>query len=98
MARRLVSDDVALRACDHLAAARDMGHEGDEVAHRARRHEEAGLLAEQLGRAFLERVDRRVLAKDVVSELGHRHRPAHLVGGLGDGIGAQIDERHERRV
>ena len=59
-----------------------VGQLGDEVAHRPRGDEQAGLLAEQLGGAFLERVDRRVVAEDVVADLGLRHRPAHGRRGL----------------
>ena len=58
----------------------------------------AGLLPEELGRALLERVDRRVLAPDVVADLGGGHRPAHLGGWLGDGVGAEVDRGHGRRV
>ena len=95
---RLVPDDVALGAGDHLAAARHVGHQRHEVAHRPRRDEQAGLLAEQLRRPLLERVDRRVLAEDVVADLGGGHRAAHLGGRAGDGVGAEIDRGHRRRV
>ena len=63
-------------------------------------HEQAGLLAEQLGGPLLERVDGRVVAEDVVADLGLGHRPAHLGGRLGDGVGAEVDEAvgHGRRV
>ena len=51
--------------------------ERDLVRHRARRHVERGLLAEQLGDALLQRVHRRVLAVDVVADVGVGHRLAH---------------------
>ena len=54
VAGRLVDDDVVLAAGDGLLAAGEVRHLGDEVAHRAARDEEAGLLAEELGGAFLE--------------------------------------------
>ena len=54
----------------------------------------AGLLAEQLRGALLERVDGRVVAEDVVADLGRGHRAAHLVGGLRDGVGAEVDQGH----
>ena len=41
------------------------------------RDEQPGLLAEQLRGALLEGVDRRVVAEDVVADLGLGHRPAH---------------------
>ena len=56
-----------------------------------------GLLAEQLGGALLERVDGRVVAEDVVADLGLGHGAAHLGRGLGDGVGAQVDDRHMAR-
>ena len=77
MTGRLVDDQVVLAAGDRLLTAREVGHLGDEVAHRAAGDEQAGLLAEQLGGALLEGVDRRVVAEDVVAELGLAHRPAH---------------------
>ena len=43
--------------------------------------EERGLVAEQPGDPLLERADRRVLAVDVVADLGARHRGAHRLGG-----------------
>ena len=75
-----------------------VGHLGDEVAHRPGGDEQAGLLAEQLGGAFLEGVDGRVVAEDVVADLGLGHRPAHRRRGLGDGVAAQVDPGHGRRV
>ena len=47
--------------------------------------------AEQLRGPLLERPDGWVLAEDVVTDLGLRHRPAHGRGGLRDGIGTKID-------
>ncbi len=57
-----------------------------------------GRLAQQLSRAFLEGVDRRVLAPHVVTDLGGGHRAAHLCGRLGHGVGAQVEHGHGRRV
>ncbi len=73
----LVHDHVAGRGGDDFLAAGQVRHLGHEVAHRPGGHEEAGLLPQQLGRAFLERVDGRVVAEDVVAELGGRHGAAH---------------------
>ena len=95
---RLVDDDVVLAAGDRLLAAAQVRHLRDEVAHRPRRDEEARLLAEQLGGAFLEGVDRRVVAEDVVADLGLGHRAAHRRRGLRDGVAAQVDQGHGRRV
>ena len=35
--------------------------------------------------------DGRVLAVDVVADLGLGHRAAHALGGAGDGVGAEVD-------
>ena len=94
----LVDDHVVLAAGDGLLAAREVRHLGDEVAHRPGGDEQAGLLAEQLGGALLEGVDRGVVAEDVVTELGVGHRPAHGRGRVGDGVAAQVDPWHGARV
>ena len=94
VARRLVQHDVAVDAGDRLLAPLEVGHLGHEVAHRARGDEQAGLLAEQLRRALLERDHRRVVAEDVVADLRLGHRATHLGRGLRDGVGPQVDEGH----
>ena len=53
--------------------------------------EQRGLVAEQPGDPLLEREDGRVLAVDVVADLGPRHRGAHRVGRPGEGVGAEVD-------
>ena len=97
MPRQLVAHDVAAPLDQHLVAALREDADADRVAHRAGRHEEGRLLAEHLGRLLLEAVDRRVLAVDVVADLGRGHRGAHLGGGTGHGVGAQVDRLHDRR-
>ena len=94
----LIDDEVVLATGDGLLAALEVGELRDEVAHRARRDEQAGLLAQQLRAAGLQRIDRRVVAEDVVADLGLGHRPTHLGRWLGDCVAAQIDRRHGRRV
>ncbi len=64
-------------AGDDLLASAEVRELGDEVAHRAARDEQAGLLAEELGGAFLEGDDGRVVAEHVVADLGLGHRAAH---------------------
>ena len=46
----------------------------------------------------LEAVDGRVLAVDVVADLGLGHGLAHLGRRPGDGVGAQVDRLHGRDV
>ena len=89
---RLVEHDVRVRAGDRLVAAPQVGELRDEVALRATRDEQSGLFAEQLGSAFLERVERRVFAVDVVTELGLGHRAAHLRRRLGDRVAPEVDQ------
>ena len=73
--------------------AGDERADAEHVRHRARRAEQPGLVPEQLGDVRLERVDGRVLAVDVVADLGVGHGLAHAGGGPGDGVGAQVDDR-----
>ena len=61
-------------------------------------HEQAGFLAQQVRRALLERDHGRVVAEDVVADLGVGHRPAHRVGRPGHGVGTKVDEAHRGRV
>ena len=72
--RRLVHDDMAGGRGDRLLAAGEVGHLGDEVAHRPGRDEQPSFLAEELGRPFLERVDGRIVVEHVVADLGRGHR------------------------
>ena len=94
MAGRLVHDEVAGGRRDHLLAAGEVGQLGDQVAHRARCHEEPGLHAEQLGGAILEGVDRGVVAEDVIAHLGGGHGAAHRRRRVGHSVGAQVDPGH----
>ena len=89
-----VPDDVRFVADDHLVAGPGQDLEGDLVRHRAARHEERRLLAEQFGDPLLQPVDRRVLAVLVVADRRRRHRLAHPRRGRGDGIRAQVDAVH----
>ena len=92
VAGALVEDRVRLGFGDDLAAAGDVRHVRHEVAHRPARDEEAGLLARQLGGSLLERDDGRVVAEDVVADLGFGHRAPHPGRGPRDRVGAQVDD------
>jgi len=50
------------------------------------------LAPEDFGGPLLQAVDRRVLAIDVIADLGVRHRATHLGRRLGDGIAAEIGD------
>ena len=90
-ADRLVVEDVRLGADDGLVAPSAGDEQREQVRHRAARHVERGLLADALGRGLLEAPHRGVVAQHVVADFGARHRLAHRVGGLGDGVGPQVD-------
>ena len=94
MTGRLVDDEVMLAAGDRLLAAAQVGELRDDVAHRPGGDEQPGLLAEKLGRPFLEGVDRRIVAEDVVADLGLRHRPAHRRRRVRDRVATQVDQWH----
>ena len=93
---RLVQDHVVLSAGDRLLTPAEVGELGDEIAHRPGGDEQPRLLAQQLGGPLLEGGDGRIIAEDVVADLGCCHRPAHLVGRLRDGVGPQVDQIHRR--
>ena len=84
---------VAVRVLpgDVLVAPLAVRHQRAQVALGGGGQEQRGLEAEALGQHRLQPVDGRVLAKDVVADLGGRHRRAHRGGGAGHGIAAQID-------
>ncbi len=100
MAGGLVDHEVVLATRDDLLAARQVGHHRHEVAHRAGRHEQAGVLAEQVCGPLLEGDDGGVVAEDIVADLGRRHRPPHGVGGSRNGVAPKVDHavRHGPRV
>src|SRR5262249_52493556 len=89
---RLGIVDVATRAAEQLVARLGMDANGDGVRHGSRRHEQGGLLAQQSGHALLQPVDRRVLAEDVVADLGGGHRCSHAGRWPGHGIAAQVEK------
>ncbi len=87
----LVGHDVRA-ALDHdLRPRRHERPQRDLVGHHAGRGEQGRLPLEPRGDLLLEPSDGRVLAVDVVADLGLRHRPSHALGGARDGVGAQVD-------
>jgi hypothetical protein len=76
---------------DDLAAARHVSHNRNKIPHSARGDKETRLFAEQGRRPFLEGDYGRIILEDVVADLSYRHRAAHLGGGVGHRVGAQID-------
>jgi hypothetical protein len=85
VAVRLLADDVFVATA---AVRKDRA----QVALRAGRHEQRRLEAQQRGDLFLQRVDARVGAEDVVAQRRRHHGLAHRGRGLRDGVAAQVDE------
>ena len=85
--------DVRRGLAEHLLAGRDERADREDVGHRAGRGEQRRLVAEQARDPLLERPDRRVLAVDVVAHLGAGHRGPHRLGGLRQGVRAEVDHR-----
>ena len=77
-----------------ILAARQVGQLRDQIAHRAAGDEEPRLLAQQVRGSGLELDHGGIVAEDVVTNLGLRHRPAHLGRGPGDGVGSKVDRLH----
>ena len=94
----LVEIGVRLRSDDRLGAARAMRQHRGQVAHRAARHEQRGLLAHHRRGHLLEPIDGRVFAVNVVTEFGARDRLAHLGRRQRHRVAAQIDQSDTRRA
>jgi hypothetical protein len=86
-------DHVGLRLGQDLVAGLGVAAQRQLVGHGAAGHEQRGFLAEQSGRAPLQLGHGRVLAVDVVADLGRGHGRAHGGGRAGEGIAMQVD-RH----
>ncbi|OEI67412.1 hypothetical protein Cus16_3012 [Curtobacterium sp. ER1/6] len=87
----LRSHHVGADVGQQFLAGGDVQPQPELVRHRAGGGEEPGLVPEQVRDLSLEGVRLRVLAEDVVADLGLGHRPAHRRGRAGDGVGAQVD-------
>ncbi len=69
-----------------------VGGNGDLVAHRPTHDEQGRFLANRLGGQFLQAVDRRIVAEDVIAKWRAPHRLVHFLGRTGYGIAAQVDD------
>ena len=90
---------VGVRHLTHqvFVTARTVGHQGAQVALRARGHEQ-GRLEAQIGcDAFLQGVDTRVVTEDVVTHLRAQHGLAHGGSGARDGVAAKVDHGRGHR-
>ena len=87
----LVVIDVRLVAQDDLAAAAAVRQQRGEVAHRAARDEDRGLLARHPGGQRLQPVHGRIVAEHIVTHLRRRHGLAHGRSRDGHGVASQVD-------
>ena len=86
-------EDVVALGDDDFFAAGAVRQAGGEVGLRARRQEQCAFLAKAFGGFLFKGVDGRVIAVDVVADLGLGHRASHRGIGAGDGVAAQVDQR-----
>ena len=82
---------VLLGADDHRFAALAVAEQCRQVRLRARREKQRIVEAEELGRARLQAVDARIVAKDVVAELRLEHGLLHAGRRPRHRVGAKID-------
>ena len=87
----LVETEVGVLRREGRIARLAVEHQGDLIGLGARGDEESVFFAQELGHPLFEGADRGVLTEDVVADLRGGHRLAHRRGGLGDGVGAEID-------
>jgi hypothetical protein len=85
-----VQNDVRVLFDHDLVAGLGERTQRHLVAHRAARDEQRGFLAEERRDAFLEGVHRRVLAENVVADLGVGHGSAHLRRRFRERVGTQF--------
>ncbi len=88
----LVDKDMGVAAADDVVPPLCVGHNRQLVPHGAGGDKKGGLLAGFFRRQGLQAVDGGVVAVDVVPHRGLGHHPAHLRGGLGNGIAADVDD------
>ena len=72
-----------------------MAQDGAKVALCAGGHKQRCLKPQQRGDFVLQGIDRRVVAKHVVSQRGRQHGLAHGRGRLGHGVTAKVNDVHK---
>ena len=84
-------DHVGLGLKQDLLAALDLGQDRQKVAHRAARHEQAGLLAEDRCSGLFQLSRGRVGIESVIAERRGAHARVHGLGRARDRVAAQVD-------
>lgn len=83
-------DRVAGRFDDDLVTGSAVDGVGDQIAHRAGREEEGGLLAGEVGDHVLKAVDAGVFAFLLITDFGVGDGLAHAGGGAGLGVAGEV--------
>ncbi len=79
---------------DDFIAAFAVGQQTDQVAHGAAGHKQRGLFPHPFGRHFLQLVDGRVFAEDIITDPCFGHGLAHGRCRPGQGVGSQVNNSH----
>ena len=87
----LALEDVRALFQQHFAAAPCMGHQCDEIAHRAAGHEHRRFLAVRAAARASSSATVGSPSREVVAEARCVHGVEHFGRGLGDGVAAQVD-------
>jgi hypothetical protein len=86
--RKLPIQNVGARFANYFLAMFGVDLDADDIAHGTGGHIETGLLAENLGRALLQPIDRGIFAVHIVADFGFGHGAAHSGRGASDGVTA----------
>ena len=89
-AARLVDEDMIVVACQDFLATLAMRQHRAEIGLRSAADVQRRFLAKEFRRLFLKRIYRRVIAIDVVTDIGCRHGRAHALGWPGHGVASHI--------
>ncbi len=90
----LVMQKMCTSLADNLIARLRLAMQRNLVAHGAAGNKQCGLGAQKLGHYLLQVIHRWVFTKNIVTHFRFRHGLAHAGGRPGNGIAAQIDQRH----
>ena len=89
-AARLVDEDVIVMACQDFLAALAVCQHRAEIGLCSAGHEQRLFLAKKLRRLFLKRIYRRIIAIDIITDIGNRHGRAHAFGWPRYGVTSHI--------
>ncbi len=90
----LVVDDVRMNVEKNFVARCGLTAKGELVCHDAGWRKQSGFLAQKRCDALLQRVNGRIVSKDVVADFGVQHRLTHAVIRTRHRVATEID-RHD---